>query len=1711
MLNVVKKTVIYLSIFLVLFSISPNQRVSADPPPPQGVAWSYKVTDITEFEGNQETGPYLKTNRLSGDFAGKRLFTTSDNTNKINKFRKVKGSEFIVGPSEDGNWKVPKGHTLVEKISYPVYEYRTYPVSEIDCLANGPVVFGITKDKVGTCHPTTFAPDLPENQWAVAIGFESWQYRSIVNWRGSRHYEWATMEFEAVFYEYKIKPDNYIEIRPKTATINVGKTQDYESFLMQHNGEEMNITNISKWSAEQTNIAQPTNGDNNTFKGLSHGSTKIKATWNGYEAEAMLHVQDVSLPDPPEFEPPEPDPIGPVANLFVEPEFFWPETVTFYDYSTDPDGEIMLKELRVDGQTSSFTRNFPRVTQEESHVAELTVTDDDLLSDSDSKTFKILPTTPVAHLQISGTLKENRKVSFDAHSSDNATRAIRVAPINYDLTTWEFKPISEGISQSDIKIATSADGGLRDVLFKKAGEYEVTITVTNKYNETSKPYTLRFQIAPDEKPISQFIVDQQIYLRDGGTGKATIKLTDYSRTVDNDYIKQRIWYVDYDSNNDGLFGTPMDNPREIISSENETTVYFETDRVGHYKFSLETVEGFSPNEPTIERFITEDDYRRDVTEPIDSEGRVSEYQKQVNFNVIDKETSIEVSNSAPTVDLGFQTHRKVDVVLDVGGLTKATQQHQTGNRPGGTSTNDGGGRYDHYYFTFDYGERNELASLAASLESDLRGKGIDAKIIIDQNYYHVYDQDGTCIRSIPHWGWNTYYRTLTSSASNTVSTYSSSPPGGSYSPPAGWSVVSTTHTGSSQNRGSYIVVGSASFEDASEAGSYPIGRDDRFCSWNSDNTLYSCTYVRYQWVHSYSYSLEKIEPYQLWELQYHYDSGCNSTEQTDPTRMKDNFTSHSYRSNAEVVYVRMDNQPWTWAYNSSEVNTIVNKMRQTHPFFWHFNYEANRSNFHRLMTQAGALGKFSIYDVFYKARNVQEVKDYLIEKYMVENDGENYTILLGEKVDYTVTYEDFENDPELAREWKFSHDKTKVNGREIDNQMSTISESDYWLNNPIQLYSVGTYKIQVRSKDNPVHFGDSRFNNYQKWSDEELVRDYYISVHRRPIADFTFAIDTTDNYKLTLNPTPSYDPEHQFNREDKGIVEYEWTSYLVDGVKHDGPPPTNLEPNRIYDITLQVKDIDGAYGTVTKRISTMGINEKPVALFDVSDTVFRSQPLNILDKSYDPNGDELTNYIFTVRKQGSDIILKTLNDFPNSFAEIGLEAGNYVLGLTVDDIPRIPPSLRSDLYERNIKVINDNNPPTSVFTLQPNPIQLGLDEKATYTDSSYDIDGHELINYSWKIEKVNEDGAVLRTWETGVAPTDFSEYGVGKYRVYQTVFDNPPAPLQSLSDTSMVEIEVIIGKQRPYAVIDYSPEMPIEGDRIILDPSKSFDFDGTIVKWEWQITSPTGQVTNSTSEKPVITNAIKGDYRVHLHVYDNDNLRSMVPAVEIITVKERPPNEIPVAFFNFNPLTPIYNQEVSFNPDDSYDLDGEIVGWEWIFTDTRGNVTRSTEEYPNITARSYVYTVSLVVEDNKGAKSLPFTRTVHVSPELIPLVYHTPEWEQIRIENDRPANMFYAGEKFLIRVETSPALSVEGKVNFGGSIGEIEIPKSSFQKVNAEGTVWESALWHESFQYIPQGEYVFEFKSEHDGGQGSILNAEGIYKIIIDDNIYSPLNFHRNY
>ena len=228
--------------------------------------------------------------------------------------------------------------------------------------------------------------------------------------------------------------------------------------------------------------------------------------------------------------------IPPTATFFVEDEYFWVENVSPQNNSYDPDGTIVSNDWSLNGRSSTLPFTFSRVTTPELYTMGLSVTDDAGDSDYDSESVRILPTIPTADFQIysydkdnnqiNNAGKVNRLIEIDATLSDAATPSSDLVPIDYSKTTYDLRPLTTGIDPDGIKIRTDSDKSKLQFLVRAAGEYEVSVTVTNELDETSKVVTKKFTVDPDEDPIARFTVGKKKYLRDGTTNTAIITLTD---------------------------------------------------------------------------------------------------------------------------------------------------------------------------------------------------------------------------------------------------------------------------------------------------------------------------------------------------------------------------------------------------------------------------------------------------------------------------------------------------------------------------------------------------------------------------------------------------------------------------------------------------------------------------------------------------------------------------------------------------------------------------------------------------------------------------------------------------------------------------------------------------------------------------------------------------------------------------------------------------------------------------------------------------------------------------------------------------------------------------------------------------------------------------------------------------------------------------------
>lgn len=168
--------------------------------------------------------------------------------------------------------------------------------------------------------------------------------------------------------------------------------------------------------------------------------------------------------------------------------------------------------------------------------------------------------------------------------------------------------------------------------------------------------------------------------------------------------------------------------------------------------------------------------------------------------------------------------------------------------------------------------------------------------------------------------------------------------------------------------------------------------------------------------------------------------------------------------------------------------------------------------------------------------------------------------------------------------------------------------------------------------------------------------------------------------------------------------------------------------------------------------------------------------------------------------------------------------------------------------------------------------------------------------------------------------------------------------------------------QKPIAAIRVdktSGNAPLE---VSFDASNSYDPDGHVVSYKWEF----GDGSTGSAKKVDHTYKKPGVYEVTLTVIDDGGSKDSDKLK--IRVKVAPkPNKDPVAKIRSPNDGAEFkvNQSITFDGSASYDPDGKIVSYKWVFND-------GTTKYGKIVNHSYSvphkFSVLLTVTDDDGAK-----------------------------------------------------------------------------------------------------------------------------------------------
>jgi len=333
----------------------------------------------------------------------------------------------------------------------------------------------------------------------------------------------------------------------------------------------------------------------------------------------------------------------------------------------------------------------------------------------------------------------------------------------------------------------------------------------------------------------------------------------------------------------------------------------------------------------------------------------------------------------------------------------------------------------------------------------------------------------------------------------------------------------------------------------------------------------------------------------------------------------------------------------------------------------------------------------------------------------------------------------------------------------------------------------------------------------------------------------------------------------------------------------------------------------------------------PVATFTYTPTapIFGQTIIFNASASYDPDGGNIISYKWDF-DDGTVFSIDEPVTYHNYTA-----FGTYNVTLTVTDNEG-----EKDTTWQSITV---REYPVAVFTYSPASPIVG--QTVTFDASLSTPEGGTIVSYTWNFGdgNITVAGAIITHTYTAF----------GTRTVTLTITDS-----EGLSDTSWT---VILVRDYPVAVFSWSPERPLENQKVTFDASLSTPEGGTITRYEWNFGD-----TNITVAGAIITHTytVLGTYNVTLTITDSEGLTDTARAV--VTVRK-----LPVAFFVCTPSLPMVNETVNFDASLSTPNGGTIVSYRWDFGDDSPPVIEADPETTHVYTAPGTYDITLTITDSE--------------------------------------------------------------------------------------------------------------------------------------------------
>ncbi len=652
----------------------------------------------------------------------------------------------------------------------------------------------------------------------------------------------------------------------------------------------------------------------------------------------------------------------------------------------------------------------------------------------------------------------------------------------------------------------------KDLLFKTPGSYEVELVVKNSLGRVSDPYVVRFEIFPDYEPALEIDLDNSVISR-----LETIGAWNYNAcSTDNDIVSKNTIELWYDSDNDGYY----DKLLETYDGR-KGFPEFHPVGLGRYKFVNTVEESFG--EETIMEFITDEDR---VCKTVEREILVDNIQPmaglyvQIPLNKTQTDTFIMMDASLKSEKvkyikdnrLEFNNYlRSCNIHANVETWDLKTYEY---TQPASKTVHTGSTSppYTVEYYSNGYYGILERKSVTNNPYQ------------VDMGYFTTKVETKTVTGTLRGWAIAEYVYTA-----------------------SGWKIVSSAS--SNQPIMEYNKDG---FKGTLQKIYYTTDTDTGIPTFKGN---IGQKYIRERTFTGY-YSGEVTRTVQVWvpNLVW-FDDFTGFYEGTIRKEVRQPYTD-PFRPTSEkyIIYVTDGN-----INNMNDLSIVLNKSGARLILIGPANISSQVGYEHFIVNNK---------DI---AMLMQEALDFIGDTW----EAEKYTILVDNQLKISVADYDEENDKIPEKKMLYVHDAEYFdNGSGLASfAVSEYSDDEGWVDMLVsKLDKPGKYTIYRRVKDDPSD--DPAFDSYSRYSGTPFVEIY---AHRKPVANVSLDWDYDYEEKVyrTTWVDSSYDPDHQYSREDKGITERK-VMYRVTGGEWTYTIPDKLKPGK-YELLYYVKDPENTW------------------------------------------------------------------------------------------------------------------------------------------------------------------------------------------------------------------------------------------------------------------------------------------------------------------------------------------------------------------------------------------------------------------------------------------------------------------------------------------------------------------------------------------------------